>query len=67
MVLIIEGNQNPETDELIELNDLSIEEHYNYYLEKGMTSKDAMKQVSLDRHISKKEVYEIIKKQRNLI
>ena len=62
MVLIIEGNQNPETDELIELNDLSIEEHYNYYLEKGMTSKDAMKQVSLDRHISKKEVYEIIKK-----
>ena len=62
MVLIIEGNQNPETDEIIELNDLSIEEHYNYYLEKGMTSKDAMKQVSLDRHISKKEVYEIIKK-----
>lgn len=62
MVLIIEGNQNPETDELIELNDLSIEEHYNFYLEKGMTSKDAMKQVSLDRHISKKEVYEIIKK-----
>ena len=62
MVLIIEGNQNPETDELIELNDLTIEEHYNYYLEKGMTSKDAMKQVSLDRHISKKEVYEIIKK-----
>lgn len=62
MVLIIEGNQNPETDELIELNDLSIEEHYNHYLEKGMTSKDAMKQVSLDRHISKKEVYEIIKK-----
>ena len=62
MVLIIEGNQNPETDELIELNDLSLEEHYNHYLEKGMTSKDAMKQVSLDRHISKKEVYEIIKK-----
>ena len=62
MVLIIEGNQNPETDELIELNDLSIEEHYNFYLEKGMTSKDAMKQVSLDRHISKKEVYEIITK-----
>lgn len=62
MVLIIEGNQNPETDELIELNDLTIEEHYNHYLEKGMTSKDAMKQVSLDRHISKKEVYEIIKK-----
>ena len=62
MVLIIEGNQNPETDEMIELNDLSIEEHYKHYIEKGLSDKDAMKQVALDRHISKKEVYEIIKK-----
>lgn len=62
MVLIIEGNQNPETDELVELNDLSIEEHYNHYIEKGLNSKDAMKQVAIDRHISKKEVYDIIKK-----
>ena len=62
MVLIIEGNANPELDELVELNDLSIPEHYNHYVEKGMSDKDAMKQVALDRHISKKEVYEIIKK-----
>ncbi len=62
MVLIIEGNQNPETDELVELNDLSIEEHFKHYVDKGMSDKDSMKQVALDRHISKKEVYEIIKK-----
>ena len=62
MVLIIEGNQNPETDELVELNDLSIEDHFKHYVDKGMSDKDSMKQVALDRHISKKEVYEIIKK-----
>jgi 16S rRNA (cytidine1402-2'-O)-methyltransferase len=62
MVLIIEGNQNPETDELVELNDLSIEDHFKHYIDKGMSDKDSMKQVALDRHISKKEVYEIIKK-----
>ena len=62
MVLIIEGNQNPESDELIELNDLSIEEHYKHYIDKGFSDKDAMKQVALDRHIAKKEVYEVIKK-----
>jgi 16S rRNA (cytidine1402-2'-O)-methyltransferase len=62
MVLIIEGNANPESDELIELNDLTIEEHYKHYIDKGLTDKDAMKQVALDRHISKKEVYEVIKK-----
>jgi len=62
MVLIIEGNQNPETDELVELNDLSIEEHFKHYIDKGMSDKDSMKQVALDRHISKKEVYEVIKK-----
>ena len=33
MVLIIEGNANPETDELVELNDLSLIEHYNHYIE----------------------------------
>lgn len=62
MVIILEGNNNPETDIVKDLNGLTIEEHYNYYIEQNMSDKDAMKQVSLDRHISKKEVYEVIKK-----
>lgn len=62
MVIILEGNSNPESDQLMDLNNLSIEEHYNYYIEQNMDSKEAMKQVALDRHISKKEVYEKIKK-----
>ena len=62
MVIVLEGNSNPESDQLMELNNLSIEEHYNYYIEQNMDSKEAMKQVALDRHISKKDVYEKIKK-----
>ena len=62
MVVILEGNSNPIEDQILELNNLTIEEHYNYYIDKGTDHKEALKQVALDRHISKKDVYEKIKK-----
>lgn len=62
MVIILEGNSNPLSNVILELNDLSIEEHYNHYIDKGIDSKEAMKMVANDRHISKKQVYEKIKK-----
>ena len=51
------------SSEVARLNSLSIDEHYNYYLNIGYNTKDAMKQVASDRNISKSEVYkELINK-----
>ena len=30
---------------------------YNYYLEKGMTKKDIIKQIAKDRNVKKDEIY----------
>ena len=62
MVIIIEGCKNPIEDNIKDLNNLSIEEHYNYYISQNIDSKTAMGLVAKDRGISKKEVYNTIKK-----
>ena len=55
IVLILEGAK---VDSLtVELNKLSIREHYDYYLKEGLQSKDAMKQVAKDRNVSKSDIY----------
>ena len=36
--------------------------YYNHYIENGVDHKEALKKVANDRHISKKEVYDKIKK-----
>lgn len=40
---------------------MTIEEHFNMYIEQGMSEKDAMKQVAKDRGIGKRDVYAYIK------
>ena len=55
MVLIIEGAK---VDSLTEsLNSLSVLKHYDFYLNQGIESKEAMKKVAKDRNISKSDVY----------
>ena len=58
MVLIIEGASS--NDILEELNEKTIKEHYQYYIDQGFNSKDAMKKVALDRNIKKSDVYQEI-------
>ena len=55
-VLVIDGNK-----EEINYSEITIQNHYNKYIEKGYNEKDAMKQVAKDRNISKSEVYKVIK------
>ncbi|HHU56439.1 MAG TPA: 16S rRNA (cytidine(1402)-2'-O)-methyltransferase [Acholeplasmataceae bacterium] len=55
IVLIVKGSKTTQLQK--DLLNLSIYDHYEYYLEKGLTSKDAMKEVASDRNISKSEVY----------
>ncbi len=36
---------------------LSLEDHLEHYLEKGLSKKDAIKQIAKDRHKPKREIY----------
>ena len=56
IVLLIEANS--EKEELF-LNNLSIEEHYEYYEKQGMEKKDIIKQIAKDRKVSKNEIYKL--------
>ena len=56
IVLIIEGNSD--ISEENELNNLSIEEHYKFYENRGYTKKDIIKMIAKDRNVNKNEVYQ---------
>ena len=62
MVIILEGNKNPTSNASLELNSKTTLEHYKYYIDQGLTDKEAMKQVAIDRGVSKNEIYQQIKR-----
>lgn len=55
MVIVVEGCQDVVEDIVFEQ---SIEEHVNEYIDKGMSTKDAIKEVAKIRNISKNTVYQ---------
>ena len=59
IVLIVEGCK--EKIEVINLNKLTVKEHFNHYKEKGLSDNDAMKSVAKDRNVSKNVIYKEIK------
>lgn len=63
-VLVLAGRDEKEIKERIQQGwlNLSVEEHMNLYIEKGMDEKLAMKQVAKDRGVSKRDIYAIIHK-----
>ena len=62
-VIIIEGRDFSDIvgEKQEQASQISIEEHFKMYLDKGMDEKSAMKAVAKDRGIGKREVYSIIK------
>lgn len=57
-VLVIEGaSEKDMQEEAHEWESLSITEHVEKYIAEGKTSKDAIKQVAVDRGMQKREVY----------
>lgn len=59
--LVVEGNVEEIEEDALWWSHLSIKEHVAHYEdEKGLRNKDAMKEVSVDRKISKRDVYQII-------
>ncbi len=64
IVLVIEGNERKEIDE--SLNNLSLNEHYEYYLKMNMTPKDALKETAKDLEMSKNDLYKILFQKQNV-
>ena len=63
-VLVIEGKSRQELKEeaVASWEEISIEEHMEIYEKKGMSRKDAMKQVAKDRGVSKRDIYSYLMK-----
>ena len=59
MVLIVEGASIESN--VLELNSLSVLEHFNHYINQGIDEKEALKKVAKDRNVSKSDIYKIVK------
>ncbi len=59
-VLVMEGRSREELkqEEVAKWEEMEISEHMEYYMNQGITKKDAMKMVAKDRGISKRDVYQ---------
>lgn len=59
-VLVMEGRSRAELrqEEVAKWEEMSIEQHMDYYLNQGISKKDAMKLVAKDRGIGKRDVYQ---------
>jgi len=56
-VIIIEGNSLKNNND-VEFTNLTLEEHYNYYKDKGFEKKEIIKKIAKDRNVSKNEIYQ---------
>lgn len=54
-VIIIQGKKEQEKEN--ELNLLTIEEHYKFYENQGLSKKDIIKKIAKDRNVNKNEIY----------
>ena len=58
-VILIEGNVISQRDvEIQNLQDLSLEEHYNYYENQRFDKKEIIKKIAKDRNVNKNDIYQ---------
>lgn len=58
-VIIVEGNNISKKDkEILDLNELTLEEHYKYYKNTGISKKEIIKKIAKDRNVNKNEIYQ---------
>ncbi len=65
-VLVIEGlsRQEIEREKQEKWEEMSIEEHFQYYISQGLDRKEAMKKTAKDRGVQKREIYNYLEKQK---
>lgn len=57
-VIIIEGAKENEQEEILNfLNNLTVEEHYKFYEDKGYEKREIIKKIAKDRNTNKNEIY----------
>ena len=59
------SRQAIEQEEKEKWADMSIEDHMEYYLSRGLERKEAMKKTAKDRGVSKREIYNYLEKVKN--
>ena len=61
-VLVIEGKSRQEqiAEERQKWEEMSIEEHMDYYMNQGIQKKEAMKMVAKDRGVGKRDIYQAL-------
>jgi len=57
-VILIEKSDSLKTDNLDFLNNLSLEEHYNFYSKQGFDKNEIIKKIAKDRNVKKNEIYQ---------
>lgn len=55
MIILIEGSELKEQE--VELNELSLREHFEFYKKQGLDKKEIIKKIAKDRGVSKNEIY----------
>ena len=58
IVLIIEKNENIKLSDEEFFKNMTLEEHYNFYMQKGMLKKDIIKKIAKDKNVNKNEIYQ---------
>ena len=59
-IIIIEGSSIKNEDKELEmLNEMSVEEHYKFYENKGLEKNEIIKKIAKDRKVSKNEIYKL--------
>ena len=53
-IVLIKGER---IDKQNELNDLTVEQHYKFYENQGLTKKEIIKKIARDRNVNKNEIY----------
>lgn len=63
-VMVIEGRslEEQKKEQQAAWNEMSVEEHMKYYEDQGISHKDAMKKVAVDRGVQKREIYQALLK-----
>ena len=56
-VIIIEKNANLKNENTDFLNNLSLEEHFNFYTSQGLSKNETIKKMAKDRNVNKNEIY----------
>ena len=59
-IILIEGNSIKQiNNEQLELNELTVEEHYKYYEKQGLEKNEIIKKIAKDRKVNKNEIYKL--------